>query len=144
MAHAEASVDIPVDADVLWRRVGSFQSVEDWHPMLASVNGDGEHPGAVRESVTTQGQRQVDRLREVDPSARFYRYTVDSSSLPVRAYVAEFRVEAAGEGASRVCWVSEFDVMPEAVPGTVEDVQTFLTAGLDNLRQQYAGGDDTR
>jgi Polyketide cyclase / dehydrase and lipid transport len=137
MAHAEASVDIPVDADVLWRRVGSFQSVEDWHPMLASVNGEGERPGAVREAVTTQGQRQVERLREVDPSARFYRYTVDSSSMPVRAYVAEFRVDAAGEGASRVGWVSDFEVTPEAGPDTAENVQAYLTAGLENLQRQY-------
>jgi mxaD protein len=140
MAHAEASVDIPVDADTLWSRVGSFQSVDDWHPMLESLNGEGEQPGAVREAVTKQGQRQVERLREVDPSARFYRYTIDSSSLPVRAYVAEFRVDATGEGASTVCWLSDFEVDQGAATDTVDTVRAFLTAGLENLQRQYARG----
>lgn len=34
MPHVEASTDVPVDVDTLWRQVGSFQGVGDWHPML--------------------------------------------------------------------------------------------------------------
>jgi hypothetical protein len=138
MAQAEAIVDIPVDADTVWRRIGSFQAVGDWHPMLETVEGSGDQPGAVREAVTVQGQRQVERLRELDESARFYRYTIDSGPLPVRGYVAELRVHPTGANSSSVRWVTDFELAPGGGTDTVATVQTFLTAGLDNLRREYA------
>jgi mxaD protein len=143
MARAEAIVDIPVDADTLWRRIGSFQEVADWHPMLETVESSGDRPGAVREAVTVHGQRQVERLREVDESARFYRYTIDSGPLPVRGYVAELRVHSTGANSSRVRWVCDFRLAPGGGADTIETVQAFLTVGLDNLRQEYARSEGT-
>lgn len=70
MAHVEAKKHLPVEADALWREVGSFQGVGEWHPMLADVEGDGEHAGAQRVATSGEGQQQVERLVEVDQARR--------------------------------------------------------------------------
>ena len=59
--------DIPVHADIPWQAIRSFQGIGDWHPMLASVRGDGEQPGAIRAAVAEDGSEQVERLLEIDP-----------------------------------------------------------------------------
>ena len=40
MAHVEERIHIERDRDALWRDVGRFQGVGDWHPMLAKIQGD--------------------------------------------------------------------------------------------------------
>jgi hypothetical protein len=106
MAQAEAIVDIPVDADTVWRRIGSFQAVADWHPIVETVEGSGDQRGAVREAVTVQGQRQVERLRELDESARFYRYTIDSGSAIRRV---DFHPSLGSSHPSRKAQVAHFE-----------------------------------
>jgi hypothetical protein len=48
MAHVEAAALVDRDADALWREIGSFRAVGEWHPMLARVEANGEAPGALR------------------------------------------------------------------------------------------------
>jgi hypothetical protein len=46
MPRAEATTRIATDAAMLWREIGSFQGVGEWHPMLERVEGQGEQPGS--------------------------------------------------------------------------------------------------
>lgn len=96
--HVETTAEINVDPDSLWRKVGSFQGVGSWHPMVRTVEGMGEQPGALRTAVSKDGQKQVEQLEEVDPERRFYRYAMVSSAMPVRNYVAEFGVHSNSTG----------------------------------------------
>lgn len=138
MPHVEVAAEIAEDPDTLWREVGSFRDVGKWHPMLASVDADGEQPGARRTAETHDGARQVELLDDVDPAARRYRYSMESTPLPVRDYVAEFRIDPAGSKASRVVWSSDFRVTSGDEAAGVEMIRGFLAAGLDELRRRYA------
>lgn len=104
MPYVEVTVTIPRDADSLWREIGSFQGVGDWHPLLARVDGEGEQPGALRTAETGEGQQQVERLQATEPRA--YRYAMESTPLPVTDYVANLRVQGAGADTSRVVWIA--------------------------------------
>lgn len=137
MPHVEASADIPVDADTLWEAVGSFRSVGDWHPMLAQVEVDGDGPGAIRTATTHDGSQQVERLHEIHTTEHFYRYTMEASPMPVRDYVAEFRVQSDTNGNSTIRWTADFETTSDDPASTVDMVQQFLTTGLDQLRRQY-------
>lgn len=124
-------------------------------PQQAPVPGD--EPMALDDHGTTAEEQRTgesldDRLHREDPDVPApeedigrvgrwpmpFRYTIESSPLPVRAYVAELRVAATGADASKVSWVSDFELGPGAGTDTMETVQTFLAAGLDNLQRQYA------
>src|SRR5215831_4583526 len=110
MEHSAVTAVINADPDSLWRQIGSFQGVGAWHPMLATVEGQGEQPGAVRKATGKDGQQQVERLVEVDPSGHFYRYMMEATAMPVTDYSAEFRVRDSGDGRSLIEWSSDFEV----------------------------------
>jgi hypothetical protein len=93
MHHVEQTSEVAMSADALWQTIGAFQGIGDWHPMLAEVRGEGEHPGAIRTAVGEDGSEQVERLQEIDPAHRRYRYTMQASAMPVRDYRAELQVQ---------------------------------------------------
>ncbi|MBO0829877.1 MAG: SRPBCC family protein, partial [Streptosporangiales bacterium] len=133
MTHVEVTADVRADPDTLWRKIGSFQGVGEWHPLLASVHGEGEGPDAIRTAVGVDGSEQVERLQEVDPTRRLYRYVMESTAMPVRDYRAELRVEPDGDGGSTVRWTSDFEVTGDDHDGTAEVIRGFLDAGLRNI-----------
>jgi hypothetical protein len=137
MEHVAASAAVNADPDALWRQIGSFQGVAGWHPMLAGVEGHGERPGSVRKATGTDGSEQVERLIEADPSARFYRYVMEVTAMPVSRYRGELRVQDGGHGTSVVEWTSDFDATTEPAAQAVDLVRGFLQAGLRNIEEQY-------
>lgn len=126
-----------VDADTLWRAIGSFQWVGEWHPMLERVEGDGEQPGATRTAYSADGQQQVECLREVDAGKRRHRYTMESSPLPVSDYSGELRVDDNGGGTSTVHWTADFVVTTGDEADGVAMVQGFLQVGVAALAERY-------
>ena len=110
MAHVEVSARINVNPDTLWQEVGLFQGVGRWHPMLVTVEGHGETPGAVRTAHGADGSKQVEQLEEIDPQQHRYRYRMLSSAMPVRDYVAEFRVSPEDKHSCTVVWTADFQV----------------------------------
>lgn len=137
MPHVQSTAQIPVEADTLWREVGSFQGVGAWHPMLASVRGKGEQPGALRTAKSQDGQEQVERLEQIDPAQHFYRYAVVSSPMPVSGYVGEFRVRNNNDANSTVLWTSDFMVNAGDEMQTAGMVRDFSAADLENLKKKY-------
>lgn len=137
MSHIQASTKINARAENLWQEVGSFQCVADWHPMLAKVDGDGEQPGAVRRAETTDGQWQTERLQEIVPGQHLYRYAIVETAMPVRDYIAEFRVIDNRDGTCTVCWTSDFEVTSGDVSKTEDLVRHFFTIGLLSLRKRH-------
>jgi mxaD protein len=105
--------------------------------MLATVQGEGEQPGAVRKATSADGSQQVERLTEADPSEHYYRYVMEDTAMPVTDYSAEFRVRPHGDGASMVEWSADFEVTAEPASQAVDMVQGFLGAGLHSLKERY-------
>lgn len=137
MPHAESTAELPVDIDTLWELIGTFQGVGAWHPMLTTVEGDGEMPGATRTATTADGSQQVERLQHVDPAEHLYSYVMESTAMPVADYVAELSAESTHNGATRVRWSADFEVTSGDAAQAIDMVQGFLEAGLANLRDRY-------
>jgi hypothetical protein len=138
MTRVKASEEFPADAEALWQEIGSFQGVGNWHPLLASVSGFGESPGSVRNVTSRDGQKQIERLREVNPAEHYYRYDVISTKMPVAQYKGELRIQDSGDRTSRVVWSSAFRVKSGDEAKTAEMVRQFLQTGLENLKSRYA------
>jgi mxaD protein len=137
MQHVEASAVVRTDADTLWRQAGGFDDV-DWHPWLASVHADGTDPGSRRTAVGQDGSEQVERLDHVDAEGRSYRYTMESTAMPVADYEAEFRIDPLDDGSCTVRWTSDFQATADDETTAVEMVQGFLDAGVRELQQRYS------
>lgn len=103
------SVRVAEAPEALWHEIGGFGAVGKWHPLLARVDCEGERTGCRRTAEGQDGSRQVERLLEASSDGHFYRYTMESTGMPVRDYVGELRVENDGDSGSTVVWSAEFE-----------------------------------
>lgn len=122
--------------DALWKDIGPFGAVGQWHPLLSKVESEGEHPGALRAAEGKDGSRQIERLIESAPEQHLYRYQMEKTAMPVPDYTAEFRVEDNHDGSSTVVWSAEFESTSNDAR-TVESIRSFLKAGLDNIATSH-------
>ena len=136
MPHTAISVPIATNADSLWRKIGAFGAIGTWHPLLEKVESEGEHEGSRRTAKATDGSRQVERLQEAKPNERRYRYSIESTGMPIKNYVSELRVDDDGAGMSKVTWSGDFDVTGDD-PSVVKTIEDFYKAGLDSLKTRY-------
>jgi hypothetical protein len=127
---------IPLDVQHLWADLGRFGEVV-WHPLLARVESIGNQPGALRHVETTDGRRQMERLDEIDPGQHLYRYTMQSSALPVANYTGELRMDELSPNSSLVTWSARFDVTDGDAEVEAENIRRFLRVGLDALQARY-------
>src|ERR1700753_48795 len=132
------SAIVDTDPDTLWRKVGSLGTCVCGRPRLESVEIRGEGSAATRVALGKGGGGQVERLRLMCKERRLYHYTVERSSMPVRDYMAEFRVEAITGCASRVSWSAQFELGPGGDDRTVALVRQFLHEGVENIKRNYS------
>ena len=100
MLEMNLSVEVGSAADVVWKIVGNFNGMPDWHPLVrASVLEPSE--GGVGRRLTIGGDRAgqrelIERLVSFDASAREYAYTIIAGPVPFTDYVGRFRVVPVG------------------------------------------------
>jgi hypothetical protein len=133
------SVRIAAESEDLWREIGAFNAVGQWHPMLAKVESEGNRAGCKRIAEARDGSRQVERLIEFAPDQHFYRYEMEFTAMPVRHYVGEFRIEDCPDRTSNVIWSAHFALKSADAAGATETVRSFLKAGLDHLADMHGG-----
>jgi mxaD protein len=136
MPKVTMSTPVAMNPDTLWQSIGAFAAIGQWHPMIETVESQGEHKGSTR-TLKLGGATIVERLEEVSPTERLYRYSIIDSPLPIRNYVSEIRVKDNGDGTSLVEWSSDFDVTAGNENDVVKTIQEVYQAGLDNLGKLY-------
>lgn len=137
MPKVTMSTPVAMNADALWKAIGSFAAIGDWHPMFERVEAQGENKGSMRTVQLIGGAKLVERLEEVSPNERLYRYSITESPLPISNYVSEIRVRDNGDGSSTVDWTSDFAVNTSNETDVVKTIQEVYQAGLDNLTKIY-------
>ena len=137
MPKVTMSTPVAMNADALWQAIGSFAAIGDWHPMMEKVEANGENKGSTRRLQLVGGAQILERLEEVSPTERLYRYSILQSPLPIKDYVSEIRVKDNGDGTSTVEWSSDFNVNSSNESDVVKTIQSVYQAGLDNLRKMY-------
>jgi len=137
MPRITESTTIGLDPDTLWNEIGAFGSVGEWHPLLNSVEVFGEGAGALRIAHAKAGAAQAERLQTFDPAHHLYRYSMEKTSMPVRDYHGEFRIDRCGDDASTVIWSAQFELTPDGDGRTVESVRHFLHAGTESLGRRF-------
>lgn len=135
------TAQVSVEANTLWRKIGAFGAVAEWHPMLKEVETAGNGVGATRTARGECGGEQVERLQAIASARRTYSYTTERASIPVRDYRGEFRIDRAGKRASLVTWSVRFELAEGGGEETVETVRQFLHAGLESLKTKYGAAD---
>lgn len=124
-----------VSPDKIWKLIGQFNALPDWHPAIQSSNLEGD--GRVRRLKLMGGGEIVERLETIDEKDRLYRYSIVSGPLPVANYTATLRVCDDGKGNSVVEWSSEFEPAGAAEIDAMKTVRGIYQAGFDSLKKMF-------
>ena len=138
MTKVSMTSELNVPASEVWKLIGGFNALPDWHPAVEKSETKGEGEGAVRRLSLVGGGTIVERLERVDDNERTYTYSIVDGSLPVSNYVATLRVRDPGDGsASVVEWSSEFSPAGVSDSEAMKSIQAVYDAGFENLRKIF-------
>ncbi|RKH78873.1 SRPBCC family protein [Corallococcus sp. AB032C] len=143
MAEAYASQLIQAPADVVWDRVGGFDSLPRWHPgVVTSERVTRPDSGPLRRLTTRDGEVYLEARLAYDPHARSYAYEMVEGPLPVRDFVAKLRVTpVTATGQTFVEWHATFRLAPghegEAAALSQWIREEFFARGLRGLAHTF-------
>jgi mxaD protein len=137
MLSVEEAAQVMVDPDTLWKAVGDFGTAARWNPQVSGVTVIDGPAGRARLVQFKTGGEQLECLQDEDTANRVYRYSVERSSLPVRGYTGELRVEAADANTSRLVWGAHFMLADEGDGRTIEAVRHYLHDGTAGIQAEY-------
>lgn len=136
MAKVSMSTNLNVSADQVWKMIGGFNALPDWHPAVEKSELTQE--GQTRTLSLAGGGSIVEKLEKVDNGARTYTYSIVDSPLPVSNYTATIKVSGEG-GNSTIEWSSEFDADGAPEEAAMSAIADIYQAGFDNLKKMYGG-----
>ncbi len=132
MAQVTRSLNLPASPADVWKVVGQFQGLPDWHPAVVeseSENVDGvEH----RRLSLLGGGEILEKSWGGDDQS--YGYEIIASPLPVSRYRANISVAEAEGGGSTVTWSSSFEATAE---GASEAIAGIYEAGFKALKERF-------
>jgi len=135
MAKIDMKIDLNVAPDEVWKLIGGFNTLPDWHPAIEK--SELEEEGSMRRLSLVGGGTVVEKLLKLDDKERVYSYSIIDSPLPVANYVATIRVKDDGEGNTTVEWSSEFVAEGAAENEAMDVIAGIYQTGFDNLKKMF-------
>lgn len=136
MVKVDMKTNLDVTADEVWKLIGGFNTLPDWHPAIEK--SELEEEGSMRRLSLAGGGTIVEKLEKLDDNERVYSYSIIDSPLPVSNYIATIRVKEDGEGKTTVEWSSEFEAEGTAENEAMDVIAGIYQAGFDNLKKIFA------
>jgi len=138
MAAVTMSTYLPVPIDQVWRLIGGFNALPDWHP--AVEKSDLEDGGRVRRLQLSGGGSIIERLESFNENEHMYSYTIEQGPLPVANYKSTIKIrQEPGKPGCTVEWSSEFAPSGAPEPDAIKVIQGVYQAGFDNLKKLFGG-----
>ncbi len=137
MSKINMSTEVAIGADELWKLIGGFNALPNWHPAIEKSELD--ESGKIRTLSITGGVTIKEELIEADDDERTYSYSIQHGALPVSNYKATIKVRQNEDGStSTLDWSSEFEPVGSETDA-VQTIQGIYQAGFDNLRKMFGG-----
>ena len=135
MAKVDMKTGLNVAPDEVWKLIGGFNALPDWHPAIEK--SELEEEGSMRRLSLVGGGTIVEKLVKLDDKERVYSYSIIDSPLPVTNYEATIRVKDDGEGNTTLEWSSEFEAEGAAENEAMDVIAGIYQAGFDNLKKMF-------
>lgn len=136
MAKVDMKTNLNVTADEVWKLIGGFNALPDWHPAIEK--SELEEEGSMRRLSLAGGGTIMEKLEKLDDNERVYSYSIIDSPLPVSNYKATLRVKEDDEGKTTVEWSSEFEAKGAAENEAMDVIAGIYQAGFDNLKKMFS------
>jgi hypothetical protein len=136
MARVEEKQTLAASADDVWRLIGGYNALAEWHPAVErSALEDG---GRVRKLSLKGGGSLIERLHAFNERERSYAYSIEQGPLPVSGYRSTLSVrELGGKRGCEVHWSGDFSPAGASEKEAVDVIRGIYRAGLDSLAQRF-------
>jgi uncharacterized protein YndB with AHSA1/START domain len=132
MTKVTVNTKILAPAEEVWRLVGGWNALPDWHPAVeTSVIEDGGHR---RRLKLADGGEIIEQLEKFDGEAKTYTYSVVGGTMPFSDYRSTITVCREGEK-STIEWSTSFRPMGVPENELSRTLEQFYQTGFDNLRK---------
>ena len=136
-AHLTRSIIVQAPPSTVWRLVGPFCTIGDWHPAIGSCRLDGARK-PTRTLVTRDGAATFVELEVArNEAARSYSYSFTSAPVPVTHYVSTFSVRANGKYGSIVTWSSDYTPNDGQESAAATMLTGIYESGLAAIRDRF-------
>ncbi|HKY78170.1 MAG TPA: SRPBCC family protein [Acidimicrobiia bacterium] len=132
--EVKQSVRLPAPVTEVWKRIGGFNALPDWHPMVQK--SELAKGGAERKLTLPGGATIVEKLESKDDKSYRYSYSITDSPLPVADYHSTIEVHQEGKE-SVVEWMGRFEPKGTSAEDAQKAIQDIYKAGMDNLQKMF-------
>ena len=132
--EVKQSVRLPAPVTEVWKRIGGFNALPDWHPMVQK--SELAKGGQERKLTLPGGATIVEKLESKDDKSYRYSYSITDSPLPVADYHSTIEVHQEGNQ-SVVEWMGQFEPKGTTAEDAQKAIQDIYQAGMDNLKKMF-------
>jgi hypothetical protein len=137
-ASLSRSVDVNGAPSAVWRKIGAFCAIQDWHPAIGSCVLDDKTP-PTRTLKTKDGATFVELRTARSDAEHRYAYTFVSSPVPVTGYASTFQVLPKGQGRSTIVWSGAYTPNPGKAKDADATLSGIYESGLAAIKASLGG-----
>ena len=135
-ASVEKEIIVKGSPDQVWKMIGPFCSIKDWHPAI----GQCTESNGVRTLVTKDGKATfVEKQTKNDTSGMEYSYEIEKSPLPITDYKSTLEVTKKSDGVSKIKWSSTYTPDKGKEEAADQAISGIYQGGLDNIQKMTGG-----
>jgi hypothetical protein len=132
---AKARTEAPGLPPEIWKVVGGFCAIKDWHPAVASCEESTEGEVTFRTLTLKDGGKIKEKLTGKDDLS--YSYEIVESPLPVKNYKAKLWLEVDDEpDRSVILWQSDFDANGKSDEEAKKIITGIIKAGVKGIKEK--------
>lgn len=126
--------------DEVWAKIRDFNSLPDWHPLIADSRIEDNEPsdkvGCIRNFNLVGGGNIREQLLALSDVEHLCTYSILTSPLPIENYVAKLRLLPITDGKrTYVEWTATFNSPAEEETAMIDTVGNgVFQGGLDSLK----------
>jgi len=135
MAELEHRLDVDAPFEDVLDLVGDFSILNDFHPMVATCDVEGEGVGATRTLTLSDGSEAVERLTALHDDGYAYEHVAGQD--PLRIYRGRVQVLRRGEGCT-VIWSAEVEAERDE-DRIVRRLLGLIEAGAESAKRFLEG-----
>lgn len=129
------TLKLEMGAEEVWKSLGSFCAISDWHPAVANCEETKDGDATVR--ILTLGDGGTIKEKRTGTSPTGYTYAILESPLPVEDYSAAFEVSGDDKSAT-VSWTASFAAKGKPDAEAEKVITGIFEAGLNAIKDKLA------
>ncbi|MEQ8824290.1 MAG: SRPBCC family protein [Filomicrobium sp.] len=122
-------------AEEVWKAIGGFCAISDWHPAVAKCEETKEGDASFR--ILTLQDGATIKEKHTGNDAMGYMYKITESPLPVKDYSALFDVVGDDKSAT-VGWTASFAAKGKPDKEAKDIISGIFDAGLNAIKEKLA------